>query len=76
MGKWQRDDWSWILGLLEHNGAHLKALHLHVSLRMIGLTVKFLRVHLGPDHHCLGEFPSRLWQVCPGLSGYWRPNPR
>ena len=44
-GSWMQDDWSWILGLLEHNGAHLKALHLHVSLRAIGLTAKFLIVY-------------------------------
>ena len=37
-GSWMQGDWSWILELLEHNGAHLKALHLHVSLRAISLT--------------------------------------
>ena len=75
IGNWVRDDWSWILGLLEHNGTHLKALHLHVSLCMIDLTVKFLRVHLGPS------LPRRV--SIPSLAGlprarysYWRPNPR
>jgi hypothetical protein len=31
IGSWTQGDWSWILGLLEHNGTHLKALHLQVS---------------------------------------------
>ena len=47
-GSWMREDWSWILGILEHNGAHLKALHLHVSLRSTSLTAKFLIVYLEP----------------------------
>jgi len=37
IGSWTKRDWSWILGLLEHNGTHLKALNLQVSLRAICL---------------------------------------
>ena len=40
----RRTNWSWILDLLEYNGAHLKVLNPDVSLRAIPLTAKPLTV--------------------------------
>jgi hypothetical protein len=46
---WVQDDWLWILGLLEHNGSNLRALHLLVSLCVIHLTARILMVRLEPS---------------------------
>ena len=73
-GSWMQGDWSWILELLEHNGAHLKALHLHVSLRAISLTAKSLIVYLEPlptRHVCtpsLASLPQARYS-------YWNSHP-
>lgn len=72
---WMEDDWSWMLELLEHNGALLKALHLHVSLPAIGLTAKSLMVCLGPPSSRRVCTPS-LGTLPPARYSYWNSHPR